>query len=447
MTAPHLQPIIGPFSATMLGVGAMVGAGIFVLSGSAAGLAGPAVILAFIFNGIAAFAIGACYAELASTMPRAGGSYYWVKQTLGRPAGFAVGWISLYANAVASALYALGFGSFMVALLQRLGLVLPEIMNLIFALFLSVTVTYVQFRGIKDLRAIENIVTLTKIFLLLVLVAGGASILLTKPEPLGAFSPFAPNGLQGVLLAMAVLFVAFEGFEVITRTGEEIINPERNIPRAIFASIFLVVILYLCVSFILIAVVTGTSGEASWEYLGVLGELGMATAAVQLLPSGDIIFYVAGIASTASAMIAATFSAIRVSFALGRGGDLSSRLATLHPTHNSPYVASLLCGAIVIFMVISLPLHEVAGAASQMFALLFTIVCFSCWRLRITQPTLKRPYKAPWLKFTASAGMIISLTVIIVLLDISPLAWTFSCLWLLAGFVIYLLKHYKKTTD
>ena len=119
MSEIHLEKSIGCFSASMLGVGAMVGAGIFVLSGIAAGHAGPAVIVAFIFNAVIALAIGACYAELGSAMPRAGGSYFWVKQAMGRGVGFAVGWISLYANAVASALYALGFGAFIVALFWR----------------------------------------------------------------------------------------------------------------------------------------------------------------------------------------------------------------------------------------------------------------------------------------------------------------------------------------
>ena len=132
----HLQKTMGPFTATMLGVGAMVGAGIFVLSGIAAGYAGPAVILAFFLNALIALAIGSCYAELGSAMPRAGGSYFWVKTALGRSAGFAVGWIGVYANTIVSALYALGFGAFFVALLQRLGVGISDDYVLVFAALL-----------------------------------------------------------------------------------------------------------------------------------------------------------------------------------------------------------------------------------------------------------------------------------------------------------------------
>lgn len=440
-TEPHLEKAIGPFSATMLGVGAMIGAGIFVLSGIAAGHAGPALVLAFGLNGIVALAIGACYAELGSAMPRAGGSFYWVKQAMGHRSGFAVGWISLYANAVASALYALGFGAFVVALLAKLGLEGITYLETISAVGLTVAVTFLQYRGIRDLRVAENIVTVGKVVLLLVLIGGGFAVLYSRPEPMEAFTPFAPNGFKGVVLAMAVIFVAFEGFEVITRTGEELRNPGRNIPLAIFSSIAIAVLLYLLIAFVLIAVVKGPDGSESWRFLGQLGEMGMAASAVQLLPYGDVIFYIAGIASTAGAMIAATYSAIRVTFAMGRAGDLNASLANLHSRHHSPFLAALLCGGLVLFMVISLPIVEVAGAASQMFALLFALVCIACWRLRRNRPEMERPFKAPLLPLCVFIGVCTGIGVIIMLINISPLAWFLSVAWLVMGWIIYRYKH------
>jgi len=433
-----LPRILGPFSATMLGVGAMIGAGIFVLSGIAAGHAGPALPLSFLLNGLIALAIGSCYAELASAMPRAGGSYFWVKQALGPRIGFGVGWIAIYANAVAAALYALGFGAFCSALLGTAGLHTDSIdISLVATLLITAGVLLLHYFGTNDTSIAENSVTLIKIVLLLVLVAGGLAMIADAPAPLDPFVPFMPNGLSGVLMAMAVTFVAFEGFEVITRTGEELRQPERNMPLAIFASIAIAVSLYVLISIVLVGAVSGPDGEPGWQYLGDLGELGMATTARQLLPYGDIIFYCAGIASTASAMIAATFSAIRVTFALGRAKDLPPALATLHPKYHSPYRAALFCGVLIVIMVISLPIVEVAGAASQMFALLFALVCFSAWRLRTTQPELVRPFRAPLLNLAVLIGVLAGVLVFFTLLNISPLAWAISCLWIVSGAIVY----------
>jgi APA family basic amino acid/polyamine antiporter len=448
MSIEKLPRSLSLFSASMLGLGAMIGAGIFLLSGIAAGHAGPAVILAFIFNGLIAAAIGGCYAELASAMPRAGGSYYWIKQSLGERSGFAVGWISLYANAVAAALYALGFGAFLQALLEYFQLIPNDYLfyegsdlSIIAAVLVTTTVTLLHYFGSKDTSLAENIITVLKIMLLLVLIGGGLMLIHQQKSVAVAFTPFVPNGIQGITMAMAITFVAFEGFEVITRTGEELINPEKNMPRAIFISIAVAVSLYVLIGIVLIAAVKGDNQQASWQYLSGLGELGMATSAKQLIPYGDVLFYVAGVASTMSAMIAATFSAIRVAFAMGRQKDLPTQLSYLHARHHSPYIAVLLCGLIVMLMIITLPVIEVAGAASQMFALLFTLVCIGAWRLRISQPNLPRPFRLAALPLMASVGIISGTVVFFMLLNISPLSWGISVGWMLVGVVVY---YYKK---
>lgn len=416
----------------------MIGAGIFVLSGIAAGHAGPALLLSFLLNGLIAIAIGSCYAELASAMPRAGGSYFWVKQALGHRMGFGVGWIAIYANSVAAALYALGFGAFCSALLGATGLQFDDInISLGATLLITAVVFLLHYFGTTDTSIAENSVTLIKVILLLILVAGGFAVIMDAPAPIESFVPFMPNGAKGVLMAMAVTFVAFEGFEVITRTGEELRNPARNMPRAIFASIAIAVSLYLLMSIVLIGAVRGPDGHAGWRYLGELGELGMATTARQLLPFGDIIFYCAGIASTTSAMIAATFSAIRVTFALGRAGDLPTELAALHPRHRSPYRATMFCGLLVLVIVISLPIVEVAGAASQMFALLFALVCFSAWHLRNSEPELRRPFRVPLIRIVAMIGILAGALIFFALLNISPIAWTVSCLWIATGIILF----------
>jgi amino acid transporter len=370
-------------------------------------------------------------------MPRAGGSYFWVRRALGDRAGFAIGWMSIYANCVASALYALGFGAFAVALLNGFGLLVPEHYALAAACVLTLLVTALQYRGAGDLRVVENTVTLLKILLLLLLALAGLAVIFGPQAPLEPFKPLLPNGWWGVVMAMAVTFVAFEGFEVITRSAEEMENPERNVPRAIFLCIALAVSLYVLIAWVLIAAVHGPGGSPAWQYLGQLGELGMVTVARQLLPMGDVVFYVAGIASTASAMIAATFSSVRVVFALGRGRHLPMIMADLHPRWHSPHYAALVSGALVLLMVLALPIAEVAGAASLMFGLLFAVVCVAAWRLRSTAPDMPRPYRAPLMAILAMVGIAAGVGVTIALFNISPLAWGLSAVWLLAGLLTY----------
>lgn len=298
--SPKLRRSFGLFSATMLGTGAIIGAGIFVLSGIAAGEAGPALLLAFALNGLAALVIGACYAELASAMPRAGGSYYWIKQGIGSRAAFFAGWICFYADTVAAALYAKAFGSFAIALAGPLvpsSWITTSVQTTLIAIVVIGFVTLIEFRGAKETVVTENIIAGLKIALLMVFVVVGAAVLIQGPESPTALSPFMPNGVGGLVIAMVLTFVAFEGFEVITRSGEEVRNPTVNIPQAVFASILISIFLYLAVALITLLAVQPPLGQAGYEYLGSLGELGMARVAGQIMPHGQSLFYIASMAS------------------------------------------------------------------------------------------------------------------------------------------------------
>lgn len=420
----------------MLGTGAIIGAGIFVLSGIAAGEAGPALLLAFALNGLAALIIGSCYAELASAMPRAGGSYYWIKQGIGPITGFFAGWISLYANAVAAALYAKAFGSFAIALFSPLTpfSALPEsVQSILIGVLVIVFVSIVEYRGAKETVLTENVVASMKIVLLMVFVIVGAAFILGRPEPTASLTPFLPNGLGGLVIAMALTFVAFEGFEVITRAGEEVHDPQKNIPRAILASILISTTLYLMVAMIILLAVMPPPDQLGYEYLGSLGELGLAGVAGQILPYGEAAFCVAGLASTTSAMIAAIYSATRVGFAMGRGGDLPPCFARVHRTFASPHVSVLTCAGLMAVMVIALPVKEIAVAASMMFALLFAMVCFAVPSLRVKYPRMKRSFRVPFSPLLPGLGIASCGLILITLRDVSLLAWLVSLGWIALG--------------
>lgn len=440
-----LRRSFGLFSATMLGTGAMIGAGIFVLSGIAAGEAGPALLLAFALNGFAALIIGSCYAELVSAMPRAGGSYYWIKQGIGPISAFFAGWISFYANTVAAALYAKAFGSFAIALLGPLTLssaLSESVQTILIGVSVVVIVAIIEYRGAKETVLAENIIASLKIALLMLFVIVGTVFILRRPEPTAALTPFLPNGLGGVGIAMALTFVAFEGFEVITRSGEEIRDPRRNIPRAIFASILISVALYLMVASVTLLAVMPPPGQLGYEYLGSLGELGMAAVAGQLIPYGEAVFYVAGMASTTSAMIAAIYSATRVGFAMGRAGDLPPCFGRVHDTFASPHVAVLTCTGLMVVMVIALPVKEIAVSAGMMFALLFAMVCFATIRLRLKFPEMKRYFHVPFSPFIPGLGIASCGLILLTLRDVSALAWLVSMGWIALG-VPVILGHAK----
>jgi amino acid transporter len=233
-TSSGLTRDLGLLSVVMLGLGAMIGAGVFVLTGMAAGEAGPGLILAFIANGVIAVIVGSCYAELSAMLPRAGGAYVWARPALGPLAGIFAGWIGWFAQAVACALYALGFGSFATTLLvDAIGdHGLPaDLLPMMFAMGIVLLFLWINYLGSSTTGRIETIVTGLKVAILLVVVTFGLRQMFSSPEPLSALQPFLPNGWTGVVAAMGLTFIAFEGYEIIVQTAEEAIDPARTLPK------------------------------------------------------------------------------------------------------------------------------------------------------------------------------------------------------------------------
>ena len=247
-----LKRNLGLFSVTMLGIGATIGAGVFVLTGYAIGEAGPAVILAFALNGVLAIIVSVNYMELSTAMPKAGGSFFWVSEIIGRKTGFFTGWIGWFARLTAAALYALGFGSFTENFLRSMNLIQFENLSIIISILVVLGFILVNIRGSAETGKAEIVVTSAKIFILIAFVGFGIAFIQGSDEPLEPYKPFLPQGLVGVFLAMGIIFVAFEGFEVITNTAEEVKNPRKNIPRAIFLTLAISTVLYVVIAFVMI---------------------------------------------------------------------------------------------------------------------------------------------------------------------------------------------------
>ncbi len=430
------------FDITMVGVGAMIGAGIFVLTGIAAGTAGPALILAFALNGVVTVFTAMVYAELGSAIPEAGGGYLWVKEGLPSWNAFLAGWMSWFAHAVAGSLYALGFGAYVELMLNRFDIspfgLTGEPLHKILALLIALAFIAINFKGVSETGAIGNLVTVGKIIILGIFIVSGLVAIYQHPAYLDKFTPFAPTGITGVLTAMGLTFIAFEGYEIIVQAGEEVKNPKKNIPKAIFLSLAIVIPIYILVAFTALGAVNPETSEPTWQWLAAHAEVGLAEAARQFMPLGTVLLLAGGLLSTMSALNATTFSSTRVSFAMGRDRNLPDLFAKIHKRTRTPHMALLSSGALIIIMAVMIPIEDVAAAADVMFLLLFLQVNIAVITIRKKYgDKLDYGYLIPFHPVLPiiNIGLIIFLALF--MFHFSTLAWFFVIGWIVAGLAIY----------
>ena len=240
----------------MVGVAAMIGGAIFVLVGPGMEAAGPALMVAFLLNGIITVFTALTYAELGSALPATGGGYMWVREGLPRPNSYVSGWMAWFAHSIAGSLYAVAFGSFFGHLLKTAG-VLGDIgtfpIDKIFAALAVLIFTFVNIRGASDTGKVGNVITFTQIAIIALLIGAALfAMAFNNPNWPDNFADFFPSGTIGLVLAMGLTFIAFEGYEIIAQGGDEIKNPRRNIPRAILISLGIVVSIYILFAFVFI---------------------------------------------------------------------------------------------------------------------------------------------------------------------------------------------------
>lgn len=436
---------------TMIGVGAMIGAGIFVLTGIAAGVAGPALLLVFLLNGLVALLTAMAYAELGGAIHGAGGGYLWIKQSLPDPSGFLAGWMDWFAHAVACSLYALGFGAYTKEVLVVVGL--PEFHPPVFSLEIWLAIgacavfALVNYRGASEAGKAGNVVTIGKIAIIGAFIAAGLWAMAQRTGWQAQFSPFMTDGFGGVFAAMGLTFIAFEGYEIIAQTSEEVENPKRNVPRAVFLSLLIVIPIYLLVALVAIGAVTPPAGMSVTQFLGEEKEVALVAAADQFVTGGGIVILVGGVLSTVSALNATIYSSSRVAFAMARDASLPQLMAKVHPTRGTPHVAIIVSAVLIVAMAVALPIEDVAAAASVMFLLLFGGVNLALIRLRKQRPDLDRGYKVPWVPFVPILAIVAMLFIAVFMFIGYPLAWAAAGGWILIGWVFYLLYSRTRETE
>jgi amino acid transporter/nucleotide-binding universal stress UspA family protein len=462
------------FSATMIGLGAMIGAGVFVLTGIAVGEAGPAAIIAFALNGIVTTFTAFTYAELASTIPEAGGGYAFVKRAFPGVLGFTSGWMLWFAYTVACSLYAVGFGGYFIELLESyfpfiyhafIGLVghssaVSIVTFAITSFFITLNVLGADVTG-----KAENVITLAKIAVLGLFIAFGLGSMFRAPDLMRAnFTPLLPKGVGGVMVAMGLTFIAFEGYDLIATVSEEIKNPTRSIPIATFISLWAAVIIYLFILLVSIGAVDPTrfvevynklphqlpaefnphvldpsdpAVNTVWEILGTYKETGIVRAAENFMPSvGVLIIVFGGLLSTMSALNATVLASSRVAFSMGRERMLPPRLAVIHPLRRTPHIAVLVTGFILVAMAVTLPIEVVGSGASLLFLLSFVLVNASAIHIRRNEPELKG-FKSPLFPLLPILGVVSNLSLAIYQFTFQPMAWYISMGWVVVGLVIY----------
>jgi amino acid transporter/nucleotide-binding universal stress UspA family protein len=450
----HLSREMGLWDAALIGVGAMIGAGIFVLTGIAAGVAGPGLIITFSLNGLVALLTAFSYAELGSCFHDAGGGYLWVKEGLPKWNGFLSGWMSWFAHAVACSLYALGFGAYFGLVLHEFRVTLPHwgfvSPQKILAAAVAVVFAYVNYRGASETGKVGNFVTITKVLILFVFIAFGLGLIFHKPDWSAAFTPFLPYGWGGVFKAMGLTFIAFQGFEVISQCSEEIRHPKRNIPRAVFLSLAIVVPIYLLVAFTAIGTVRA-EGTTPWAYLASYKETALVEVAKTFFAGGGVLLLVGGVISTMSALNATVFSSSRVAFAMGRDRNFPAFFGRVHKKNFTPHLSILFSLFIVVTMAVSFPIEDVASAADIMFLLLFLQVNITLIRLRKKRPDLDRGFFAPLFPYLSILAILLLLFLAVYMLSYSPKAWIVTVAWIAAGLVVYRsyaagreIEHIKK---
>jgi amino acid transporter/nucleotide-binding universal stress UspA family protein len=430
-----LRRDLGLFDITMIGVGSMIGTSIFVLIGVATAEVGPAVLLVFALNGIATLFTAGTYAELGSTFPEAGGGYLWAKKALPHPAAFMSGWMSWFGHTVACSYYSLGFGFAMVAFLGYYDVSLLGLSDhLLVKVFAACAILFflaVNYAGVGATGKTGGAITFIQVLIIAFSVAFMVMYALDAYDVriVENFEPLIPvdKDFANIFMVMGFTIIAFEGYEIIVQCGEEVKNPKRNIPRAIFISVGVATVLYLSVAFACLV-------NYDWEWLGGEGANAVIAAATNIIPYvGAPLIIFGAVLSAMAALNATVFSSSRVSFAMGRDRSLPKMFGAIHRRRRIPHNAIVVTGFIMLFMAMFFDLEVVVAATSIMFLMLFTLANTASLRLRSRLTEIDLGFKTPLFPLFPAMGIVTNVGVAVYLWFFMPTAWYIAIVWVALG--------------
>lgn len=432
-----LPKTLGTWELTTLGVGAIIGTGIFVLTGiAAARYAGPGVVLSFIFSGTAAILAALVYAEMASAVPLAGSAYTYAYVTLGELVAWLVGWNLVLEYAVAAGAVAVGWSAYFSSLMTAGGVHLPAgfinsplqggYINLP-AFLIPLAITALLIRGIQSGALFNSLIVVIKLLVIGIFLFVGV----TRVNPAN-WTPFLPFGLSGALKGAAIVFFAYIGFDAISTAAEEVKDPQRSLPRGILLALGLSTGLYIFVSLVL----TGLVPYPSLNNAAPVAQA-LLLAGVRW---GSLLVSVGAVAGLASVLFATIFAQSRIFFAMSRDGLIPPLLARIHPKYQSPYVITALIGLFVSLIGGFVPIGLIAELANIGTLTAFFTTSITVLLLERMIPKEQLSFRVPFSPYLPIASAAMSLLLAV---NLPPVTWIRFIVWIGIGLLIYWLYGYR----
>jgi len=418
------------------GIGAVVGVGIFVATGTGAHLAGPAVIISFILAGIVAGLCALCYCELSTMFPVAGSTYSYSYIVFGEIIAMIIGWCLTAEYLVACSAVASGWSGTFVGILKSVGVTLPAVFTSspskggivdLPAVLIIAVITYILYYGMKESARVNNLIVGIKISIIIIFVVLGVGHIDTAN-----YQPFAPFGFNGIFAATATIFFSFIGFDAIATAAEEAENPKRDIPIGLIICLIAVTLLYVSVAVVLTGMVPFSEIISENAVPGALARVGINWGAA-LVGTGAIL----GMIST---MMVVLYGQVRVFMVMSRDGLLPKIFSKVHPTHKTPHISTIITGTIAAIIAGFLPLDIIVEFLSTGTLLSFIAVSVAIIVLRKTMPDFKRIFKTPGVPFTPLVSIICC---VVLLCKLSLITWTGFIVWLIIGLIVYFVYGRK----
>lgn len=441
-----LKKELKTFDLTMLGIGAIIGTGIFVLTGTGALTAGPGLMISFVIAALACLFASLCYAEFASLVPIAGSAYTYSYTTLGEIIAFIIGWDLMLEYLLSVCTVAVGWSGYFQSMLDGLGIHIPAVIsaapgslshgavsyfNLPAALVILAIATLISI-GIKETKRVNNIMVVIKIAVVILFIV--VAVRYVKPSN---WSPLLPFGFKGVFAASASVFFAFIGFDAISSSAEETVNPSKTLPRAMLLALGICTILYVVVTAIMTGVV---------HYSLFANFIDRPVSAV-LKMSGQNwmagIVDLGAILGMSTVMLVMFYGQTRITFSMSRDGLMPKFFSNVNKKTGTPFKATWLFGIIAAAIAGFVPLTTLAELVNIGTLTAFILVSYSVLRLRKTRPDVKRVFKTPWVPFVPIMSILFCGFLI---LNLNPLTWIRFVVWLIIGMIVYFSysrKHSK----
>jgi len=456
-----LKRALGRINLISIGIGGIIGAGIFVLTGTAAAqFAGPAIVISYIIAGIGCVFAGLCYAEFASMLPIAGSAYTYGYSTMGELVAWIIGWALVLEYAFGAATVAVGWSGFVSSLLSFFGTKLPfdptpaislslfgHAINAqvdLFALLAIVVITGVLVIGVRESANFTSAAVMIKVAIVLFFIGlAGIFAFSHWSHMVANWHPFIPKntghfgqyGWSGIMRGAGVVFFAYIGFDAVSTAAQEAKNPQKDMPFGILGSLVVCTILYMFVAGLL-------TGLKPYNTLNVPAPVADGVAVIGVRWA-VVLIDLAAIAGLASVMLVMLLGQSRVLYTMSRDGLLWNWVGKLHPRFCTPYLTSIVVGCLAAFLAAFFPITLLGELVSLGTLLAFTIVSIGVWVLRVRRPDLHRPIRTPLVPLVPICGAIVSLALMV---SLDAPAWIGFTSWLVFGLIIYFTysrKHSK----